>query len=395
MLVLLMCIFSFACLVISILTLLIVLRSSLVSGGDREKSTSNEELVLISGCDSGIGLELAKYIHQNTQYTILCGFLQMSTSDGYKELARVISRDRSSRLILKKLDITRDEDIDNIKKTIEELKSSGKIRNLVALINNAGTMRYGEFDWLTWNQIQCQIEVNLIGTIRLTRSLIPYIIQSKGRIINISSVNDKTVFPGLSVYSATKSALSAFSRGLGYELRKFDAHVITFRLGDFARLTNIMSSHEKNRDDMWNAMDSKKRSLYGDFFHEFNDHLLKNFGMTSPKRFRDSTLFSDFKRVLLIQSPPNSVTCAPITFKVFYFIIELLPISLQYQLLDLLLQFGFKWNPSQVDDSSTTMTAATTDTNDSNLKQLKSTEVKLTNSSTSHNGINKKKEHAN
>ena len=210
-------------------------------------------------------------------------------------------------------------------------------------------MAYGEFDWLTWDQIQNQLEVNLVGTLRLTKAVIPHIIQTRGRIINVSSVNDATVFPGLSIYSATKGAISTFSRGLGYELRKFGAHVVTVRLGDFARLTNIMSSHASHRQDMWNDMNDKKRKLYKDYFEKFNNHLMKNYGMTSPRKFSDSTLFGDLRRALMAKNPPTTITCAPLVFRCFYSILELIPVWMQYYLLDWMLELGFKWRPPQID----------------------------------------------
>jgi short-subunit dehydrogenase len=343
----LMCLFSFACLVVSLLALCIVLKTVDDKGKSSQIETANNELVLLTGCDSGIGLELAKHIYSSTRYTVMCGFLDLSpVSSGFEQLQKMASHDNEERLILKKLDITSDEDVKSIKDSIDDLKSAKKIKRVAALINNSGIMTFGEFDWLTWNHIQKQVDVNLLGTLRLTRLMVPYIVESKGRIINISSVNDATVFPGLSVYSATKSAISTFSRGLGYELRKFGVHVITIRLGDFARLTNIMSNHAAYRDEMWAAMDWKKKSLYDDYFHEFHKHLMLNYGMTSPKSYANSNLFDDLSIALLSRKPPNSITCASWAFRVFYSIVELLPIWLQYYMLDILIQFGFKWRPS-------------------------------------------------
>lgn len=330
-----------------LLILLCYITFKLFNGKDSlEINTTNDDAIFISGCDSGIGLELAKRLHDQCNFKIVCGFLSLDNSQGYDELVKVRDLDKSNRLILTKVDITSELDVANLKHSMEEWRRQRHFKNLIALINNAGIMAYGEFDWLTWEQMLLQIEVNLVGTIRLTRALLPYIIESKGRIINVSSVNDATVFPGLSIYSATKSAQSILSRGLGYEMRKFDVRVITIRLGDFARLTNIMSRHQANRDVMWNQMSQEKKELYGDYFHNFNDHLLKNYGMTSPKEFKDSSLVADFRLALLSKNPPLIITCTPISFRIFYYVIELMPIQLQYKLLDYLIQFGFNWKPT-------------------------------------------------
>lgn len=309
-------------------------------------ATRSDDAILISGCDSGIGLELAKYFYTTCSFKIICGFLKPEQSVGYKELEGIASAsDDGERLILKKLDLTSSDEIEELVRSIERLKEEGTLARLVGLINNAGTMIYGEFDWLTWSQVKSQIDVNFIGTIRLTYAMKDLIRESKGRIINVSSVNDTTVFPGLSIYSATKSGLSAFSRGLGYELRKFDAHVITVRLGDFARLTNIMASHSSNQEEMWISMNEKKKTIYKEFFEQFNSHLLKNYGMTSPRNFQDSSLFQDFKYALLSKHPPTTITCAPLHFKIFYFLTEMVPVWFQYHLLDFLIRVGFNWEP--------------------------------------------------
>lgn len=124
------------------------------------------------------------------------------------------------------------------------------------------------------------------------------------------------------------------------------------RLGDFARLTNIMSDHGSHRDLMWTEMSSEKKKLYGNLFHEFNKHLMKNYGMTSPKAFENSSLFRDFELALKSPNPPQTMICAPLTFKLFYFVIELMPIQVQYSLLDLMFRFGFRWKPPRLDSST-------------------------------------------
>lgn len=347
MLIAIIFILSIASSIASFIALIIVLQYAKLTKEDLLETKDNEA-ILISGCDSGIGLQLVKYFHKTTKFKLICGFLSIQQSQGYDELSKIKESDNDNRIILIKLDLTSSDDVDNLITRIEQLRRDKTFDQLVALINNAGIMTYGEFDWLTWNHIITQIDVNLIGTIRLTRAVLPYIIESRGRIVNVSSVNDVTVFPGLSIYSATKCALSTFSRGLGYELRKFGVSVITIRLGDFARLTNIMSRHESYQSAMWEEMSQKKKTMYKDFFHEFNGHLLKNYGMTSPRGFEDSSLFRDFNRAILSKHPPSVVTCAPITFRIFYFVIELMPVWVQYHLLDFLIEYGFRWKPPPI-----------------------------------------------
>lgn len=56
---------------------------------------------------------------------------------------------------------------------------------MYAIINNAGVMVFGEFEWLTEKLIQQQIDVNLMGTFKFTNAFCPLIRQHKGILISI------------------------------------------------------------------------------------------------------------------------------------------------------------------------------------------------------------------
>lgn len=109
-------------------------------------------------------------------------------------------------------------------------------------------MIFGEFAWQTAEHIEQQINVNLIGAINVTNVFLSQIVQNKGiinkpihclidflhniiyplgRIINICSHCSLQPLPGLSVYSASKAGLLAWSNALSIELRKFQIPVIS------------------------------------------------------------------------------------------------------------------------------------------------------------------------
>lgn len=54
-------------------------------------------------------------------------------------------------------------------------------------MNNAGVMCFGELEWQTENQIEQIMQVNVLGNVRVTRSLLPLIRRHKSRIINVTS----------------------------------------------------------------------------------------------------------------------------------------------------------------------------------------------------------------
>ena len=54
---------------------------------------------------------------------------------------------------------------------------------LYAVINNAGICVCGEFEWQTWHQIEAQVRVNLLGTMRVTKAFLPLLKGSQQGII--------------------------------------------------------------------------------------------------------------------------------------------------------------------------------------------------------------------
>ena len=87
----------------------------------------------------------------------------------------------------------------------------------------------GSISDLTADQIEKQIYINLTAPILLTKTLLPLLEKANHpKIINISSLSSKIYLPFHSVYSASKSGLSAFSKTLRFDLdKKFNIYDVT------------------------------------------------------------------------------------------------------------------------------------------------------------------------
>lgn len=310
----------------------------------RENASSKEEAILITGCDTGIGLELAKYFHQTTSFTIICGLLGGQHSEAYKELQELDAN--SGRFVLEKLDITSEDDVQRLVKKISKLQQEGRIKQLVALINNAGVLAFGEFDWYTWDIIESQVNVNLLGTIRITRAMLPFIIDGQGRIINTSTIADSALFPFSSIYLVTKSGVSRFTKVLNYEMARFGVRAITVRPGPC--MTKINANHQAQRDKMWHSMDARKRKLYGDNFNRAYDLVQEGHREEKPAGFLPiSSVLVYFRRALLSKDPPQIVTCLPVHLKIALTLVEWSPSWLQERILDWTLPPAYKRQPSR------------------------------------------------
>ncbi|RYD62082.1 MAG: SDR family oxidoreductase [Verrucomicrobiaceae bacterium] len=101
---------------------------------------------------------------------------------------------------------------DSIDKTVEELGG------LDILVNNAGIARQGSFEEISLEDIDALLNVNVRGVILTSQAAIKHL-TTGGRIINIGSgLGERVPFGGVTVYSATKSALRSLTAGLSREL---------------------------------------------------------------------------------------------------------------------------------------------------------------------------------
>jgi len=171
----------------------------------------NRKKVLVTAGTSGIGKATAYYFAQNGWDIIITGRRQNRLDE--------ISKDLSSKYDVNVTTLCFD--IQNRKEVQSSIESiSTQLSNIDVLVNNAGLalgkspFQEGlESDWET------MIDTNLKGLIYMTKEIVPYMISNKyGHIINISSTAARDMYIGGNVYSATKSAVDAFTKSLRLDL---------------------------------------------------------------------------------------------------------------------------------------------------------------------------------
>jgi NAD(P)-dependent dehydrogenase (short-subunit alcohol dehydrogenase family) len=114
------------------------------------------------------------------------------------------------------LDVTRPEQVARAAETVREAVGE---RGLYGLVNNAGIVVAGPMEFLPLDALREQLEVNLVGLVGLTQTLLPALRAARGRIVNVSSVNGRLATPFTGAYAASKFALEAVSDALRRELR--------------------------------------------------------------------------------------------------------------------------------------------------------------------------------
>lgn len=174
------------------------------------------EVVLITGCSSGIGrataLQLAAAGHVVYASARRPETLTDLTAAGCRPLA---------------LDVTDEDSMAAAVATIEAEHGAVDV-----LINNAGYGQYGPIEQVPLDEVRRQFETNVFGLIRLTQLVLPAMRTKRhGRIINVSSMGGRTTLPGGGVYHASKYAVEALSDALRIELRPFGIHVVVIEPG--------------------------------------------------------------------------------------------------------------------------------------------------------------------
>ena len=168
-------------------------------------------LIIITGTSSGIGKELAlRMAEKGAKLT-----LASRNKKRLNELA-----DECTRLGAKTIVVTDDVSKKSDCKIIvdETIKSFGR---LDILVNNAGITMWAEFEKVTNLEALEQImQINFFGSMYMTHYALPYLIESKGQIIGVSSLTGKTGVPTRTVYAASKHAMAGFFDSLRIELKE-------------------------------------------------------------------------------------------------------------------------------------------------------------------------------
>lgn len=183
-----------------------------------DDTAESQKAVLITGASSGIGLNAAKTLAANG-YFVYAGARKQADLDRLNKIPNVQSV---------RLDVTRQDEIDA---AVETVRQGGK--GLYGLVNNAGILVTGPMTKIDEDELNWILNVNVVGVFRVTKAFAPLIIESKGRISNISSISG--VLSGMfwGPYSMSKHALEAYTDALAEEMALFDVKVSSINPGNY------------------------------------------------------------------------------------------------------------------------------------------------------------------
>ena len=167
------------------------------------------KVVLVTGASSGIGKETAIKFSKLGASLALCGRNNTALDNVAKKCEELSKKEP----LIVVGDIT-DESVPNkiIKNVIDRF---GK---LDVLVNSAGIIENGTIENTTLEQFDRMFNINVRCVFQLTSLAVPHLIETKGSIVNVSSVAGSRSFPNVLSYCMSKAAIDQFTKCTALEL---------------------------------------------------------------------------------------------------------------------------------------------------------------------------------
>lgn len=234
--------------------------------------------ILITGCSSGFGYESAKYLAKKGHHVYAT---MRNVSGKNKQPASELknfAQDQNLSINVLEMDVTSDKSV---------VAAVAQISKVDVLINNAGFGYGGPIESFSSDEVLAQLDLNIVGTIRTAKAVLPMMrAQKSGLIIQVSSGAGRGSFPGFGVYHASKWGLEGMSESMRYELAPLGIDVVIVEPGPFS--TNFFG----------NIVTPKNSEIANDYKHV--DEFFQGFKNQVQSAFEDSNAPTD--PILVVQS---------------------------------------------------------------------------------------------
>jgi short-subunit dehydrogenase len=175
----------------------------------------NEQVIVITGASSGIGLSTAHAAAQQGAKLVLAARSDQTLNDIVQQL-----RTNGTQAIAVGADVGNRADVEKIVEAA--VQTFGRIDTWV---NDAGISIYGKLEDVADEDSRKLFDTNFWGVVYGSLVALPYLKQSGGALINIGSEVSDAYVPLLGMYSASKHAVKGFTDSLRLELELEEAPV--------------------------------------------------------------------------------------------------------------------------------------------------------------------------
>lgn len=217
---------------------------------------SSPQIVLISGCSSGIGLATAVFLAKDAQkrFKVYATMRNLTKKGQLEEEGKEYLGDT---LVIKQMDVCSDESVEKAVK--EVLDTEGRVD---VLFNNAGTLIMSAVECVPIKVTKELFEVNVFGALRLIQAVLPSMkARRSGLIINNSSHHGVVGVPFVEIYSSSKFALEGLTESMAPLLRQFNIRCCLLQPGPVETPVRSKASDWSQESLDLTTMDAKTKSL--------------------------------------------------------------------------------------------------------------------------------------
>jgi short-subunit dehydrogenase len=175
------------------------------------------QVAVLTGASSGIGRAIASGLAAEGADLCLVG-RDLDELDTLSESIQI----RSTRVQRYRVDLSLDDDIEKLRKHIEN-----DFGCLHILIHSAGAISLGPVESSRISDLDWQYRINVRAPYLLTQALLPMLKTQKGQIVFVNSSVGLISKKNLSQYAATKHALKAFTDSLREEVNEMGIRVLS------------------------------------------------------------------------------------------------------------------------------------------------------------------------
>ena len=191
---------------------------STVSRGDFDNMPNSERSVVVTGASTGIGEATALLLARQ-------GFRVFAAVRRCEDGEKLKAQNGAIETLL--MDVTDTAAVSRAAADVAAVTGG----QLYGLVNNAGIAVAGPLECLPIAELERQLDINVIGPVRVTQAFLPMLRAAQGRIVMMSSVAGKSAMPVVGAYSASKFALEALSDTWRVELYNWNIKVILVEPG--------------------------------------------------------------------------------------------------------------------------------------------------------------------
>jgi len=177
-------------------------------------------VAIITGASEGLGLEIARRYVAAGASVVLCARTRETLERAAREVRAGASEGQD--VVAVAADVSDPTDVERL--VTEAFRHFARVH---VLVNNAGVYGpLGPLESIDWEEWKRAVEINLYGSVLLTRALIPHFKEHRyGKIVQLSGGGATNPLPRITAYAASKAAVVRFAESLALELAPFGIDV--------------------------------------------------------------------------------------------------------------------------------------------------------------------------